>query len=209
VRRQHELDRQVEQRTQPPDDIVRRHVLATSELDLQSLAEVGERVPVTSALIDGSQKMRSFSSRPANASIPNGHDPGTVEVSLAFARAEPGEILTLHSAHVIGIDAELLDPILPSVCRRRVYREIKPTRVALMARAVSTTAVARSCSSVGTESGSNNRKSSPSAIPYDETSSGHHCSSFQSGCGDSQCKTSGRSSPHERDGTCGSGLAVA
>jgi hypothetical protein len=44
VRGQHDLDRQVEQRTEPSDDILARHVLATAELDVQSLAEVGERV---------------------------------------------------------------------------------------------------------------------------------------------------------------------
>src|SRR4026209_672692 len=44
VRGQHELDRQVEQRTEPSDDIVARHVLATAELDVQSIAEIGERV---------------------------------------------------------------------------------------------------------------------------------------------------------------------
>ena len=44
VRGQHEFDRQVEQRTEPSDDIVARHVLATAELDVQSIAEVGERV---------------------------------------------------------------------------------------------------------------------------------------------------------------------
>src|SRR6476646_9595358 len=60
--------------------------------------------------------------------------------------------------------------------------------------AVRTTAVARSRSSTGTESGSNSRKSSPSSIAYDETSSGHHCSSFQSGCGDCQCQMPGRTS---------------
>src|SRR5439155_7369191 len=47
--------------------------------------------------------------------------------------------------------------------------------------AVRTTAVAGLRSASGTESGSNNRKASPSSIAYDETSSGHHCSSFQSG----------------------------
>jgi len=41
VRGQHELDRQVEQRTEPSHDIVARHVLATAELDVQSFAEVG------------------------------------------------------------------------------------------------------------------------------------------------------------------------
>jgi hypothetical protein len=40
VRGQHELDRQVEQRADPSDDIVARHVLATAELNVQSVAEV-------------------------------------------------------------------------------------------------------------------------------------------------------------------------
>ena len=65
VRGQHELDRQVEKRTEPSDDIVARHVLATAELDVQSVAEVGERVAGDDPLIDGSQRMRSLSSRPA------------------------------------------------------------------------------------------------------------------------------------------------
>ena len=60
--------------------------------------------------------------------------------------------------------------------------------------AVRTTAVARSRNSAGTASGSNSTKSSPSSIAYDETSSGHHCSSFQSGCGDCQCQIPERSS---------------
>jgi len=44
------------------------------------------------------------------------------------------------------------------------------------------------------ESGSNNTKSSPISIAYDDTSSGHHSSSFQPGCGDCPCQTPGRSS---------------
>ena len=67
MRRDHELDREVEQRTQPSDDIVARYVLATAELDVQSVAEVGERVARAIALIDGSHRMRSFFSRPAKA----------------------------------------------------------------------------------------------------------------------------------------------
>jgi len=47
---------------------------------------------------------------------------------------------------------------------------------------------------VGTESGSNNRRSSPSSIAYDDTSSGHHSSSFQPGCDDCQCHTLNRNS---------------
>jgi hypothetical protein len=44
VRGQHKLDRQVEQRTEPSDDIVAGDVCATAELDIQSFAEIRERV---------------------------------------------------------------------------------------------------------------------------------------------------------------------
>jgi hypothetical protein len=40
----HEVYRQVEQRTEPPHDIVAAHVLPAAELNVQSVAEVGERV---------------------------------------------------------------------------------------------------------------------------------------------------------------------
>ncbi|HEX3453437.1 MAG TPA: hypothetical protein VHS03_02345 [Gaiellaceae bacterium] len=39
---QDELDREIEERTEPFDDVFASRVLATAELDLQSLAEVGE-----------------------------------------------------------------------------------------------------------------------------------------------------------------------
>ena len=55
-------------------------------------------------------------------------------MSFGLARTQPGEVLTLHAAHAIGIDAELLDPILPGVCGRRVDRQAKPTGVALVVR---------------------------------------------------------------------------
>ena len=53
-------------------------------------------------------------------------------MSFAFARTQPGKVLTLHAAHAVGIDAELLDPVLPGVCGRRVHREVEPTGVALV-----------------------------------------------------------------------------
>src|SRR5947208_10779834 len=134
VRGQHELDRQVEQRTEPSDDIVARHVLATAELDVQSIAEVGERVAGDDC-VDRRQpedeivvlaaRVRVDAERPCS---------GTVEVSFAFARAQPGEVLTLHAAHAVGVDAELLDPILPGVCGRRVHREAEPAGVPLVVR---------------------------------------------------------------------------
>ena len=44
MRGQYELDRQVEQRTEDLDDIVARNVLAIADPDVQTVAEVGERV---------------------------------------------------------------------------------------------------------------------------------------------------------------------
>src|SRR6476661_1249285 len=90
--------------------------------------------PVTIALIEGNQRMRSLSSRPAYAWMPNGHSPGPWKWSLGFACAQPGEILALHPAHLIRIDAELLDPVLPCVGGRRVHREPEPASPALVVR---------------------------------------------------------------------------
>ena len=90
VRGQHELDRQVEQRTEPSDDIVARHVLATAELDVQSFAEVGERVAgdkradrrePENEIVVLAARVRVDAERPRS---------GTVKVSFAFARAQPG-----------------------------------------------------------------------------------------------------------------------
>ena len=53
---------------------------------------------------------------------------------FSFARTQPGEVLTLRAAHAVGVDAELLDPILPGICGRRVHREADPTSVALVVR---------------------------------------------------------------------------
>ena len=55
-----------------------------------------------------------------------------MEVSFAFTRAQPGKVFTLHAANAVWIDAELLDPVLPAVCGRRMHREVKPTGVALV-----------------------------------------------------------------------------
>jgi len=41
---EHELDWQVEQWPEPPDNVVARHMLAAAELDVQSVAEVRQRV---------------------------------------------------------------------------------------------------------------------------------------------------------------------
>ena len=55
-------------------------------------------------------------------------------MALGFACAQPGEVLALHAAHLIGIDAELLDPVLPRVGGRRVHRETEPASPALVVR---------------------------------------------------------------------------
>ena len=63
---QHEFNRQVEKRTQPLDDIVTRDVLAIADPDVQSVAEVGERVAGDDrADQQEPRRMRSLSSRPA------------------------------------------------------------------------------------------------------------------------------------------------
>jgi hypothetical protein len=90
MRGQHELDRQVEQRAEPADDVFARHVLATAELDVQSVAEVGERVAGDDRF-DGRQPgdeivvlasgVRLDAERPGS---------GAVELSFAFSRAQPG-----------------------------------------------------------------------------------------------------------------------
>src|SRR5580765_7146504 len=128
VRGQHELDRQVEQRTEPSHDIVARHVLATAELDVQSFAEVGERVagddrvdprqPENEVVVLAA-RVRGDTERPRSR---------PVEVSFAFTGAQPGNVLTLHSANAVGIDTELLDPVLPGVRGRRMHWEVKSTR---------------------------------------------------------------------------------
>ena len=132
VRGQYELDRQVEQRTEALDDIVARNVLAIADPDVQTVAEVGERVagddradrrePKDEVVVLAA-RVRGDAERPRS---------GTVKVSLAFAGAQPGKVVTLHSAHAIGVDAELLDPVLPGVRGRRMHREAKPTCIALV-----------------------------------------------------------------------------
>ena len=134
MRGQHELDRQVEERTQPLNDIVTRHVRATAELDVQPVAEVGERVAgddrvdrrhPEDEIVVLAARVRLEVERPRS---------WTVEVSFAVARAQPREILALHPAHAVRVDAELLDPVLPGVCGRRVHGPAEPAGVALVVR---------------------------------------------------------------------------
>src|SRR5262249_34174434 len=131
---QHELDRQAAQRAEAPDDVVARHVLAAAELDVQSFAEVGERIAGDDR-VDRREPEDEIVVLAARVCV-DAERPraGTVKVSFAFAGAQPREVFALHAAHLVGVDAELLDPVLPGVCRRRVYREAEPARVALVVR---------------------------------------------------------------------------
>ena len=107
---------------------------AAAELDVQSVAEVGERVSghdridrrqPEDEIVVLAARVRVHAERPRSRSV---------EVSFAFTRTQPGEVLALHAAHAVGIDAELLDPILPGVCGRRVHGEAKSVGVALVVR---------------------------------------------------------------------------
>src|SRR5215468_2903870 len=120
VRGQHELDREVEQWTEPLDDIVARHVCAAPELDVQSVAEVGQRIAGDDR-VDRGQPEYEIVVLPAGVCVDAERPRSwTVEVSFSLARAQPSEVVTLHAAHAVGIDAELLDPVLPRVGGRRV-----------------------------------------------------------------------------------------
>src|SRR5436190_8171263 len=150
--------------------------------------------PVTITPVDGSQRTRSLSSRPAYAWIPNGHDPGPWKCpSPSPARTHARSSLSIprtRSGSTPNFSTQSSQVSAGGVCSGRLSRRASRSWYG----AVRTTPVARSRSSSGTESGSNSTKSSPSSIAYDETSSGHHCSSSHSGCGVCQCQTPGRTS---------------
>jgi len=84
VRGQHELDRKIEQRAEPVDDVVVRDVRATAELDVQPLPEVGEGVSGDDC-VDRREPEDEVvvltSGVGGDAERPR---PGTVEVPLAF-----------------------------------------------------------------------------------------------------------------------------
>src|SRR5581483_7425432 len=130
VRRQHELDRQLEQRAESFGDVLTRDVLATPELDFESgSVEVREGVAGDDR-VDGREpedeivvlatRVRLEAERPRA---------GTVKFSLTFACPQPREILTLHSAYLLRVHTELLDPVLPGVGRRRVHRKAESAGV--------------------------------------------------------------------------------
>src|SRR3954470_4669467 len=100
----------MEHGAKPLDDVFSCHVLTAAELDVQALAEVGERVPR-----DDRVDLREPEDEVVVLSTREGRDAErpcsrAVEVPFALARPQPGEILALHAAHALGIDAELLDP---------------------------------------------------------------------------------------------------
>ena len=108
------------------------HVLAAAELDAQPVAEVRERV-ARDDRVDRRQPEDEVvvlaSGVGGDAERPRAR---AVEMPLALTRTEPGEILALHAAHALGVDAELLDPVLPGVGGRRVDGEAEPAGVALV-----------------------------------------------------------------------------
>src|SRR5581483_7837228 len=57
-----------------------------------------------------------------------------VELPLALTGAKPGEVVALHPAHLLGVDAELLHPVLPRVRRWRMDGKAEAPRVALVVR---------------------------------------------------------------------------
>ena len=118
VRGQHELDGEFEEGTEPSRDIVARDVLATAKLNVQPAAEVRQRV-AGDQRVDRRQPEDEIvvltTGIGGDAERPRS---GLMEMSFAFAVAQPGKVVTLHAAHTVGVDAELLDPVLPRVSRR-------------------------------------------------------------------------------------------
>ena len=87
VRGHHELNWQVEQRTEPPDDLVARHVLSTTELDVQSIAEVGERVAGDDRVDRRQPEDEIVVLAPRVCADAKRPRTGTMEVPFALARA--------------------------------------------------------------------------------------------------------------------------
>src|SRR4029079_6384442 len=106
------------------------YVLAAAELDAQPFAEVGDGVAADDRVDsrEPEDEVVVLAARVCmDAERPRSRP---VKVALAFARAQPREVLALHPADPVGVDAELLDPVLPCVRRRRVDREAEAARVA-------------------------------------------------------------------------------
>jgi len=91
MRGQYELDRQVEQRTKPLDNIVTRHVLAIADPDVQSVTEVGEQVAGDdrAGRREPKDEVVVLAARVClDAERPRS---GAMEVSFALTRAQPRE----------------------------------------------------------------------------------------------------------------------
>ena len=73
---QHQFDSQVEQRTEPLDDVVTRHVLAIPEPDVQSVTEVGERVAADDRIDRRQPEDEIIVLAARERGDPNGHAPG-------------------------------------------------------------------------------------------------------------------------------------
>ena len=107
-------------------------VSAPTELDGKPGPEIGQRVSGHDRSNGGNpeDQVVVLSARVCvNAEWPR---PRTVELSLALARPEPSEIITLHPAHPVGIDAELLDPVLPRIYGGCVDWKPEQARVAFV-----------------------------------------------------------------------------
>jgi hypothetical protein len=140
-------------------------VCATAQLDVETIAEVRKRVAGDDGVDRPQPEDEIVVLAAGNGADPERPRSGTMEVSFAFASTQPSEIVALDAAHAIGIDAELLNPILQvsagGVCTGRPSRRASRSWCG----AVSTTAVARARSCSGTDSGSTNTNSLPSSIP--------------------------------------------
>ena len=96
---QQKLDEQVEQQTERRTTSSRATCLRPPSWDVQSVAEVRERVAGDDR-VDGRQPQDEIVVLAARVRV-NAERPrsGSIEVSFAFVCAQPGEVLTLHAAH--------------------------------------------------------------------------------------------------------------
>src|SRR5207248_9072981 len=121
-----------EQWTEPCGDVLLGHVLAAAELDAQPVAEVRERVARDDRVDRRQPEDEVVVLAPGVGGQAERPRAWLVEMSLALTRPEPGEIVALHAAHALGVDAELRDPVLPGVLGRGVDGKAEPAGVALV-----------------------------------------------------------------------------
>ena len=164
VRREHVLDRQLEQRAQPFGDALTRHSGAEPPLVvLEALAEVDEGVPEITAPWLSTQSTVSFGLCPGSTSAPNGNrSPGE------YVRASPFPSRSSQTtsgclAGLLGGDAVRLHEVFRGIGQRvktgAPIRSTRPSASRSCHGQVSTIAVSRSAASAsispGTPSGSN------------------------------------------------------